>query len=120
VKTTRSLTLSEELLRAYSRRGNFHSEPDEARRIGLPGLVAQGMQVAGPAYGIALDAWGDDFLAHGVVDVKFVGMVVDGQTVEAQVDVDVDVDGDEHAAPVTVVDHATGAVKVVGTMWRHR
>lgn len=126
MKTTRSLTLSEELLRAYSRRGNFHSEPDEARRIGLPGLVAQGMQVAGPAYGIALDAWGDDFLAHGVVDVKFVGMVVDGQTVEAQVDVDVDVDGDgdgdgdEHAAPVTVVDHATGAVKVVGTMWRHR
>lgn len=110
--TTRSLTLTEELLRAYSRRGNFHSEPDEARRIGLPGLVAQGMQVAGPAYGIALDAWGDDFLAHGVIDLKFVGMVVDGQTVDAAVDLD------EHTAgaEATVVDHETGAVVVVGTM----
>ncbi len=110
--TIRSLTLTEELLRAYSRRGNFHSEPDEARRIGLPGLVAQGMQVAGPAYGIALDAWGGDFLAHGVIDLKFVGMVVDGQTVDAEVDLE------EHtaAASVTVVDHGTGAIVVVGAM----
>lgn len=112
--STRSLTLTDDLLRAYSRRGNFHSEPDEARRIGLPGLVAQGMQVAGPAFAIALDAWGDDFLAHGVIDLKFVGMVVDGQTVDAEVELA------EEAAAVTVVDHDTGAVAVVGTMRRRR
>jgi hypothetical protein len=45
----RRLHLTEDLLRAYSRRGNFHSEADAAGRLGLPGLVAQGLQVAGPA-----------------------------------------------------------------------
>jgi acyl dehydratase len=111
VKTTRSLTLTEARLRAYSRRGNFHSDPDEARRIGLPGLVAQGMQVAGPAYGVALDAWGDDFLAHGMIDLKFVGMVTEDETVDAAVDLD-----DE--AVVTVTNHDSGAVVVVGSMRR--
>ena len=38
-------------------------------------LVAQGMQVAGPAYGLLLDEWGDDFLAHGTIELKFVGLV---------------------------------------------
>lgn len=83
----RSLHLTPELLHAYSRRGNFHSDPEEARRLGLPGLVAQGMQVAGPAYGLLLDEWGEDFLAHGELELKFVGMVVDGQTVDATVTV---------------------------------
>jgi acyl dehydratase len=110
VTTSRSLTLTEGLLRAYSRRGNFHSEPDEARRIGLPGLVAQGMQVAGPAFGIALDAWGVELLAHGVVELKFVGMVTDGQTVVAAVQVTDD------EAEVTVTERDSGAVVVVGTM----
>jgi hypothetical protein len=39
----RELLLTAELLRAYSRRGNFHSDVEEASRLGLPGLVAQGM-----------------------------------------------------------------------------
>ena len=112
MKTTRSLTLTEARLRAYSRRGNFHSDPDEARRIGLPGLVAQGMQVAGPAYGVALDAWGEDFLAHGMIDLKFVGMVTEDETVDAVVDLDDD-DG-----VVVVTKHGGGAVVVVGTMKR--
>jgi acyl dehydratase len=112
VKAIRSLTLSEVLLRAYSRRGNFHSEPDQARRIGLPGLVAQGMQVAGPAYGIALDTWGDDFLAHGTIDLKFVGMVTEDQTVDAEVDL-----GDD-GGTVTVTNRDTGATAVVGSMRR--
>ena len=86
----RDLLLTPELLRAYSRRGNFHSEPDEADKLGLPGLVAQGMQVAGPAYGVLLDEWGEEFLAHGEVDLKFVGMVMDGETVDAMVRIDGD------------------------------
>jgi len=114
VTAARSLTLTGELLRAYSRRGNFHSEPDEARRIGLAGLVAQGMQVAGPAYGAALEAWGEAFLAHGVVDLKFVGMVTEDQTVDAVLDVDDDAAG----ATITVSNRDTGAVAVVGTLRR--
>src|SRR3981189_3364827 len=89
----RELLLTPELLRAYSRRGNFHSDAGEASKLGLPGLVAQGMQVAGPAYGILLDAWGEEFLAHGEMELKFVGMVVDGETVDAAATVD----GDEAA-----------------------
>ena len=104
----RELLLTPELLQAYSRRGNFHSDPQEARRLGLPGLVAQGMQVAGPAYGLLLDQWGEDFLAHGEVDLKFVGMVVDGDTVDATVTIDGD------AAAFEVVNRDRECVAVVG------
>jgi acyl dehydratase len=86
----RELLLTPELLRAYSRRGNFHSDEDEASKLGLPGLVAQGMQVAGPAYGVLLDEWGEEFLEHGDVELKFVGMVMDGETVDATVPIDGD------------------------------
>ena len=104
----RDLLLTPELLRAYSRRGNFHSEPDEAAELGLPGLVAQGMQVAGPAYGALLDEWGDEFLEHGEIELKFVGMVVDGETVDAAVTVD-----GEHAE-LEVVNRDRGRAAAVG------
>jgi acyl dehydratase len=86
----RDLLLNAELLRAYSRRGNFHSDAEEAGKLGLPGLVAQGMQVAGPAYGVLLDEWGEEFLEHGEIELKFVGMVIDGETVDAAVTINGD------------------------------
>ena len=52
----------------------------------MPGLVAQGMQAAGPAYGVLLDAWGEDFLAHGEIEMRFVGLVLAGDTVDASID----------------------------------
>lgn len=110
----RSLTLTEELIRAYSRRGNFHSDVSEARRFGLPGLVAQGVQVAGPAYAALLDAWGEDFLAHGEIDLRFVGMVVDGQTVDAAVTFD----ADHPEAIIEVTNRDTGRTAVVGSARR--
>jgi hypothetical protein len=94
--TRRRLHLSADALRAYSRSGNFHSDPDEARRLGMPGLVAQGTQVCGPAYGVLLDAWGKEFLERGTFAAHFVGMVVDGQTVETLVAHD-GAEGDGHA-----------------------
>jgi acyl dehydratase len=104
----REMLLTPELLRAYSRRGNFHSDAAEATKLGLPGLVAQGMQVAGPAYGMLLDAWGEEFLGHGEIELKFVGMVVDGETVGAEVTVD----GDE--AELEVVNRDRERVAAVG------
>ncbi len=106
----RSLRLTPELLRLYSRRGNYHSDADAAAQIGYSELIAQGMQVAAPAYGLLLDAWGDDLLAHGTVTLKFVGMVTDGETVEA----DVTVDGDTASFTVTSGDRTA----VVGTATR--
>ena len=58
--------------------------------LALPGLVAQGVQAAGPAYGVLLDAWGEEFLAHGEIEMRFVGIVLAGDTVDARVDVDDD------------------------------
>jgi acyl dehydratase len=105
---TRTLTLSAERLRWYSRRGNFHADPDAARELGLPDLVAQGMQVAGPGYGLLLDEWGEEWLAGGTLELTFVGMVTADETVEARVDID----GDD--ATVTVTGTGDGRVRVVG------
>jgi len=82
----RTLTLTPERLLAYSRSGNFHSDPEAAAALGYRGLVAQGMHVAGPAYALLLDAWGEGFLARGEVELKFVGVVTDGQTVSVECD----------------------------------
>jgi acyl dehydratase len=113
--TRRRVTLhvTEDLVRAYSRRGNFHSDADTARALGLPGLVAQGVQVAGPAYGIMLDAWGEEFLAHGEIDLRFVGMVVAGDTIDARVEID-----DAGTATLEVVNSTAGTTSVVGTATR--
>ena len=100
----RSLLLTAELLRRYSRRGNFHSDVDAAATIGYQRLVAQGMQAAAPAYGLLLDGWGDDFLAGGTIELKFVGMVVDDETVDA--DVEIDADASSATINVSVGDRA--------------
>ncbi len=106
----RTLELTPELLRRYSRRGNFHSDPEAAGALGYDRLVAQGMQVAGPAYGLLLDEWGEDFLAYGELELKFVGVATDGETVEASVELD----GDGNTATITV-ENVTGAcTSVVG------
>ena len=107
----RSLLLTADLLRLYSRRGNYHSDPEAAAKIGYSRLVAQGMQVAGPAYGLLLDEWGDEFLAHGSIELKFVGMVEDGETVDATVTT-----SDSGAATITVASGDRTAV--VGTAAR--
>ncbi len=109
----RELTITEELVRAYSRRGNYHSDPDTAQRIGLPGLVAQGVQVAGPAYGALLDAWGDEFLEHGEVELRFVGMVLADHEIETRVDFE-----DDDAATIAVENVSTGRTTVVGSAQR--
>jgi len=109
VRLERDLSLTAELQRAYSRGGNFHADEQQARELGLPGLVAQGMQVVGPAYGLLLDAWGDDFLAHGVLELKFVGMVLAGETVAATVEIDGD------AAAIEVTRRGDGTTAAVGT-----
>jgi acyl dehydratase len=112
----RSLHLTPELLRLYSRRGNFHSDTHAAAGLGYDRLIAQGMQVAGPAYGLLLDAWGDEFLAHGTLALKFVGMVTDDETVDASVDEPTggEPSGDEATIAVTCGDRTV----VVGTARR--
>ena len=108
-----TMHVTEELVRAYSRRGNFHSDAETATALGMPGLVAQGVQVAGPAYNLLLDAWGEDFLAHGELDVRFVGMVVAGDAVDARVEIDA-----AGAATIEIVNTTAGSTSVVGSATR--
>lgn len=108
VARERRLTITEQLVRAYSRRGNYHSDRATATGLGLTGLVVQGLQVAGPAYGELLDAWGEDFLARGEIDIKFVGVVMAGDTVAAHVEI-----GDKRAT-FEVVNESADRVAVVG------
>src|SRR5262249_46373976 len=105
----RSLEITEELVRAYSRRGNYHSDASTSDALGLPGLVAQGVQVAGPAYGELLAAWGDEFLEHGVIELKFGGVVLAGTTVTARVEID------NNKASLEVRDADADRIVVVGS-----
>ena len=82
------------------------------RALGLPGLVAQGVQVAGPAYGALLDEWGEEFLAHGELDCRFVGMVTDGDHVTARIDIS------GAGATFEVANDTTGRTAVIGTARR--
>ena len=105
----RELELTAERQRAYSRSGNFHADPESASALGLPGLVAQGMQVFAPAYALLLETWGDDLLAHGDVELRFVAVVVAGETAAAAVTID----ANTAAIEVTVTND--DRVAVVGT-----
>ncbi len=86
----RRAVVTDDSIRRYSRRGNYHSEPSTAAEFGLPGLVAQGTQVCGPAYALLLEAWGEAFVAHGQLDARFVGIVVGGDEIETTVAVAAD------------------------------
>ena len=108
----RDLTITDDLIRAYSRRGNYHSDASTSESLGLPGLVAQGLQVAGPAYGLLLNEWGDEFLAHGEIELRFVGVVLAGSEISARVDID----GDNAAIEVVLTDANTPAA--IGTARR--
>lgn len=116
--TARRFTITDEQIRRYSRRGNYHSEATTAAELGLPGLVAQGTQATGPAYGVLLDEWGDEFLAHGEIDVRFVGMVLAGHTVEAGVTFEPGADRDRARVEVRNLD--AEATAVVGHARRRR
>jgi acyl dehydratase len=104
----RRFLVSEDRIRAYSRRGNYHSDAQTAAALGLPGLVAQGAHVIGPAYGALLDAWGDTFLEHGEIDVKFVGVVM------AEEEIITDVAIDDGTAKISVENASTGRTAAVG------
>ncbi len=81
----RAFTITDELIRRYSRRGNYHSEPSTAAELGLPGLVAQGTQVCGQAYDMLLASWGEAFLEAGTFESHFVAIVLGGETTETTV-----------------------------------
>lgn len=110
----RSLRITDDAIVQYSRRGNYHSDPETATALGLGGLVAQGTQVCGPAFAALLDEWGEPFLANGVLDVRFVGMVYGGDTVSARVAVSASLGSGERSATLQVWNDTRHHLAVVG------
>ena len=106
-------TMAAGLVRLVARvSGEWEDAPGvaaQASALGLPGLVAQGVQVAGAAYGLLLDTWGEEFLAHGELECSFVNMVTEEQVVTACVQID-----DAGHATFEVVNDTTGKTAVVG------
>lgn len=100
----RSLELTGDLLRTYSRAGNFHSDDGAAREMGLPGKVAMGMQTLGPAYGLLVERWGEALVGSGELECRFVGMITEDQTADARVAVR------DASADVQIVNAHTGDV----------
>ena len=105
----RTLHVSEDLVRAYSRRGNYHSDPETSAALGLDRLVAQGMQAAGPAFAELIDAWGEAFFSGVEVDLRFVGVVHAGDTVTATVEFD------DNSATIDVTNDTARRPAVAGT-----
>ena len=106
-------TITDALIHRYSRRGNFHTDADHAAELGLPGLVAQGTQASGRAFGKLLEHWGEALLERGRLDLKFVGMVVGGDEIATSVAFK---DADEACVATITVDNVTrSATAVVGT-----
>ncbi len=110
--TCRSLELTPDRMRAYSRSGNFHSDAAAARQAGLAGPVAQGMHLLGPAYGILLEHWGSEFLELGALEAQFVAMTFEGTTVDVTVHVGVE------TATIEVHDQPDGELLATGAAWR--
>ncbi|MCU1457713.1 MAG: MaoC like domain [Actinomycetia bacterium] len=110
--TCRSLELTPDRIRAYSRSGNFHSDAEAARNAGLTRPVAQGMHLLGPAYGILLEQWGSEFLELGALEAQFVAMTFEGTTVDVTVHVGVE------EAVIEVHDQPDGELLATGAAWR--
>jgi acyl dehydratase len=106
--STRALHITEELVVAYSRRGNYHSDPEQSSKLGLNRLVAQGMQAAGPAFAELVDRWGDAFFDGAEIDLRFIGVVHAGDHVTATVDFDAT------RATISVTNDTSGRPAVVG------
>lgn len=79
------LILTADLLRTYSRAGNFHSDDAAARKMGLPGMTAMGMQTLGPALQLVLDEWGAGWLRSGQMEFAFFGLVLEDDEIEVTV-----------------------------------
>jgi acyl dehydratase len=106
--TTRTLHITEELVVAYSRRGNYHSDPEQSSKLGLDRLVAQGMQAAGPAFAELVDHWGDAFFDGIEIELRFIGVVHAGDRVTATVDFD------DTSATISVTNDTKERPAVVG------
>ena len=76
-------TITADDIRAYSRRGQLPLRRGDRGAVGLPGSSRRACRSRTRVRAL-LDAWGEEFLAHGEIELRFVGMVLAGDDVEAR------------------------------------
>ncbi|MEX2375683.1 MAG: MaoC family dehydratase [Dehalococcoidia bacterium] len=56
---------------------NLHTDPDFAKRVGLPALAASATQLQGHIAEMLVDLFGDEWLTNGMMDVKIIDITKD-------------------------------------------
>ena len=95
-------------MRAYSRRGNYHSDAVDVGATRPPGPRRAGRAGGRARVRRAARRVGREFLAHGEIEMRFVGIVLAGDTVDARVDLDDD------AATFEIANTTAARTAVVG------
>ncbi len=63
---------------------NYHNDAEEARKLGFPGIVVQGMMTTCFAAQVMLDRFGMGFLAGGSMDLRLTNVVWVDETLSAR------------------------------------
>lgn len=63
---------------------NIHTDPETAKNVGLPTVCASGTQCEGYIVELMIDLFGEGWLRNGELSLKFVKLVLEGDTVCAK------------------------------------
>jgi acyl dehydratase len=63
---------------------NYHNDPEEAKKLGFPNVVVQGMMTTCFAAQVMLDRFGSGFLAGGKMSLKLTNVLWVDETVTAR------------------------------------
>lgn len=74
-------TIDLPLMTRYSGDGNFHSDEEAAKKVGLSGAIVQGGQLAGYLSEMMIATFGKRYLESGEIAVSFIKTVKAGETV---------------------------------------
>ncbi len=89
-------------------RKNIHTDTDFAKSTGLPSRCASGTQFQGQMVEFFVDLFGEDWFASGTMNVKFVDLVLEDQTVTA------------HAKVTNRVVDPKGGTRIEFDIWSER
>jgi len=65
-------------------KSNLHTDLEFAKKCGLPSVAASGTQHQGHVVQLMIDLFGMEWLSHGTMDVKFIGVVDAGDMLTAR------------------------------------
>jgi len=97
---------------------NLHTDHDVTQRIGLPGVIAAGTQLQAYLTEMMIDLFGEAWMAHGTMELKFIKTVLVGDLVlsKATVESKRTVGSDQELTLDVWCENQDGVKVVVGTV----